>query len=70
MEQQQQQPGRTQEEKNAIRFFKTLMQLPMEIQMLVCNRIYDVDKPFISSALIESELKILIQKERALEAKA
>lgn len=47
---------------NTQRTFKILMALPIEIQMIICNRVYDVfNTNFISSSLIELELGILRQ---------
>lgn len=44
-------------------FFKILAELPLELQMIICNRVYETTtvKKFISSSLIELELRILRQ---------
>jgi len=36
--------------KNKVKFFQIVAPLPLEMQMQVCNRVYDIDLNFISSA--------------------
>lgn len=42
------------------KFFKILSGLPMELRMLICNRVYDYKKDFVSSDLIKLELRLFL----------
>ena len=45
----------------ARRYFMILLKLPMELQMAICNRLFGINKAFISAKLINLELKWMIK---------
>lgn len=48
----------------ARRFFKILLKLPVELQMMTVNYLQGLNKPFIKNSLIQTELFRLVQKEK------
>jgi len=44
----------------ARRFFEFLLRLPIELQMLTCNRIFDLPKNIIKGGLVEKALRFMI----------
>jgi ankyrin repeat protein len=44
----------------ATRFYKILQSLPLELKMLICNRLYQVKTQFISQTLINQQVKKLL----------
>jgi hypothetical protein len=55
-------PNTYQETSGRIRFFKIVRKLPMELQMIVCNRMERLDKKFIDSKLIDLGFRYLVTK--------
>jgi hypothetical protein len=43
--------------KKVKRFFSIAIALPLEMQMLLCNRVYDIKKSFISDKHIQHAMK-------------
>jgi len=45
---------------NAVRFFNLVLKLPMDLQMVVCNRLYDLPGDFIRTNLVNLALKFMV----------
>jgi len=41
-------------------FFQLMLKLPMEMQMVVCNRMFDLPKDIIKSDLINKALRFMV----------
>ena len=46
-------------EENAIRFFKIAKRLPMDLQMLLCNRTYNSTKDYLPRTVTEGSFKVI-----------
>jgi len=44
----------------ARQFFRLMLKLPMDLQMVVCNRMFDLLKDSIKSQLIDQALKFMV----------
>ncbi len=44
------------------RFFSILSRLPVELQMMVCNKVYDKHNIFINQKEIDFEMKVLLEE--------
>lgn len=55
----------TQNDPSRYRFFKIAFELPMELQMRLCNLLFEQKKEFVSESLVKLELEML-QKEKFL----
>jgi len=51
----------SQDHQNARRFFRILINLPMELQMLICNRLHRVNKIFIPVEAVNHELRYVLR---------
>jgi hypothetical protein len=52
----------TNENDNRIRFMKIIIKLPIELQMIIVNRLFDSNKTIISSKLFNDHIKTYIER--------
>jgi len=45
---------------NAIRFFNMMLKLPMDLQMVICNRLFELPKNVIQAKLVNLALKLML----------
>jgi len=46
--------------RKARKFFEIMGKLPMDLQMVICNRIYDLQETIIRPRLVNTALKLMI----------
>jgi len=51
---------KTDENHNAIRFFNMMLKLPMDLQMVICNRLFELPKNVIQAKLVNLALKLML----------